>query len=216
MSIKRKVLAGAAALSLIGGLIGGLGLAAASGARAATPPCGSDCRAYSTEGRGTGAVTSVFKRVIKPGQKIILFRPSNTDPAQDFTYYRQGTVHAFYKAGLVSAALNLHYRHDHAFELEYTPFGVPTDLCVGVGSTAGDLTPVTLQWCGASAKTVWVMDRADASGGYEPLINGSDTNFSHPFVLTDQGGSLITLRLEKFSDGTVFDTQMWAYLTGVL
>jgi hypothetical protein len=212
MFIKRKLLAGAAAVSVIGGL----GVTAATGAHAATPSCGNGCPAYYSKDVGPSAVTSVFKRVAKPGQKIILFRPSNTDSGEDFTYYRQGTVQAFYKAGLVSAALNLHYGKDMAFELEYTPYGAPTDLCVGVGSTASDLTPVSLQWCGASAKTVWVMDKADAKYGYQPLLNGSGTNFSHPYALTNQGGTLITLRLEKFSDGTVFDTQLWSYKSGVL
>ncbi len=55
--------------------------------------------------------------------------------------------------------------------------------------------------------------------GYVPLINGSDTNFSHPFVLTypSNGAApwdrprphLITANLTIFSTGTVFDNQMW-------
>ena len=39
-----------------------------------------------------------------------------------------------------------------------------------------------------SARTVWIVDTNDSPStithGYLPLINGSDTNFSHPFVLT--------------------------------
>ena len=39
-----------------------------------------------------------------------------------------------------------------------------------------------------SAKTVWIVDTNDSPAtlqpGFVPLINGSDTNFSHPFVLT--------------------------------
>ena len=38
------------------------------------------------------------------------------------------------------------------------------------------------------AKTVWILDPNDSPAtfnhDYVPLINGSDTNFSHPFVLT--------------------------------
>ncbi len=62
-------------------------------------------------------------------------------------------------------------------------------LCVGVASTAVQEEGVTLQECGASSKTVWAVDVFDQPIesfflGYYPLINGSDTNFSQPFVLT--------------------------------
>jgi hypothetical protein len=53
-------------------------------------------------------------------------------------------------------------------------------------------TPVTLQPCGETARTVWVLDAAESNcppqfglpSGYLPLINGSNANFSHPFVLS--------------------------------
>ena len=61
-------------------------------------------------------------------------------------------------------------------------------LCVGVAATAAQGSDVSLQPCGVSSKTVWITDTIDTPatlrGGYVPLINGSDTNFSHPFVLT--------------------------------
>jgi hypothetical protein len=79
--------------------------------------------------------------------------------------------------------------NDPAFEIEYTPDGVDSGLCVGVASTAVQEEGVTLQECGASSKTVWAVDVFDQPIesfflGYYPLINGSDTNFSQPFVLT--------------------------------
>jgi hypothetical protein len=48
---------------------------------------------------------------------------------------------------------------------------------------------VSLQECGASSKTVWAVDIYDQPIEsfflhYYPLINGSDNNFSQPFVLT--------------------------------
>ncbi len=115
----------------------------------------------------------------------------------------QGTVSDFYAAGLVSplAVHTLHYgdglptatgdtgRNDPAFEIEYAPYGVNSGLCMGMATTAISGEGVTLQPCGVSAKTVWIVDTFDSSpvhhlGGYFPLINGSDTNFSQPFVLT--------------------------------
>ena len=48
-----------------------------------------------------------------------------------------------------------------------------------------------------SSKTVWIVDILDSlnttfAGGYVPLINGSDTNFSQPFVLTYPSASVPT------------------------
>ena len=58
---------------------------------------------------------------------------------------------------------------------------------MGVAATAFSGEGVTLQPCGESARTVWIIDqtrlqhprRMPPCGEYVPLINGSDTNFSH-------------------------------------
>jgi hypothetical protein len=242
MSFKSKVLAGAATLALIGGV----GTAGALSASAATPSCGRNCidifsRAFGTH-RTPGYVMDVLRQGAKVGQPIILFRTSNTDPAEDFVPSIQGTTSDFFAAGLVSAAVNLHYGggavgfpDDPAIELEYAPFGVDSGLCVGVAATATAKEGVTLQPCGVSAKTVWIIDTNDSPvtlrGGYVPLINGSDTNFSHPFVLTYPGNGfptdkprpqLFTSNLTGFSHGigtpigSVNDTQLWGANFGVL
>ena len=68
-------------------------------------------------------------------------------------------------------------------------------LCVGVGSTAVAGTKVALEPCGVSSKTVWIEDWSNAAGirsNYVPLINGSNTNFSRPFVLTYPSGAYPT------------------------
>jgi hypothetical protein len=226
MSIKSRILAAAATLTLVGGLsaVGTLS------ANAATPSCGNSCiniflREFGSH-HSPNFVMDVWRQAARVGQPIILYRTSNTDPAEDFTVAMQGTVNNFLAAGLVSPALALHYGNDQAYEFEYSPNGVGTNLCVGVGSTAVNRTPVSLQQCGVSAKTVWVVDSADSiSGFYVPLINGSDTNFSHPFVLHYPGNAfptdiprpqLNTYNLQKYSDGTVFDNEMWGANFGVL
>jgi hypothetical protein len=212
MSIKSKVFAGAAALSV---MAGGLGVAGAMTAQAATPSCGSRCVSIYTEGWGAGNILDVYKRVDKVGQKVILWAPSNYDPAEDFTAAFEGSVHSFYEAGLASAALNLHYGKDPAFELEYAPYGVESGLCVGVAKTAANGEAVTLQQCGASSKSVWVVDRAQGTKNGVPLINGSDTNFADPYVLTNRAGVLYTQQLSGFSNGTINDNQIWAGEAGV-
>jgi hypothetical protein len=121
--------------------------------------------------------------------------------------------------------------NDPAFEIEYTPLGQFSGLCVGVANTAVQEEGVTLQECGASSKTVWAVDLYDQPFesfilGYAPLINGSDTNFSQPFVLTYPASGyptdmprpqLQTDNLSGFTTGfppvlnypSIDDNQMW-------
>lgn len=215
MSIKNKVLAGAAAAGVI---VGGVGVAAAT-ANASTPSCGHRCVNIYSQVWGSKNPLDVYKQAAKTGNKIILFPKSNSDPGQDFTVSLQGKTSDFYALGLVSAGVELHYANDKAYEVEYTPYGVGTDLCVGTGATAGNGTAVTLQPCGASSKTVWIVDASKEHRGYAPLINGSDTNFSHPYVLTYKGGAaptdqprpgLFTWQESGFSRGQIDSTQLWA------
>jgi hypothetical protein len=169
----------------------------------------------------------VLRQGEKTGQPIILFRTADYDPALDWTFAFEGTVSDFFAAGLVSSAVALHYgcipttdpggnfpncpfsisgfpngsnpTSDYlAVENEYAPFGVDSGLCMGVAATAFSDEGVTLQPCGVSSKTVWVLDTLDQqftaawAHGYIPLINGSDTNFSQPFVLTYPNNSVPT------------------------
>jgi hypothetical protein len=226
MSIKSKVLATAATLTMVGGL----GAAGTLSASAATPSCGNSCiDIFSYEfghHSSPNFVLDVSRGTAKAGTPIILYRSSNKDAAEDFTVSFQGTVNDFYDAGLVSSALDLHYSHFYAYEVEYSPNGVDSGLCVGVGSTAGNKTPVALEPCGASSKTVWVVDSYDTiRGGYVPLINGSDTNFSHPYVLHYPGNGyptdvprpqLNTYELQKYSNHSVYDNELWGANYGVL
>jgi hypothetical protein len=245
MSIKSKALAAAATLTLVGG-VAAVGTLAAGTAKAATPSCGDSCinifsREFGTHFR-PNFVVDVLRQGERVGQPIILFRTSNSDPAEDWTVSFQGLVSDFYAAGLVSAQLNLHYGDGSvnaidqpALEIEYAPFGVDSGLCMGLGSTAFNGENVSLQPCGVSSKTVWVVDVADSPDtldhGYVPLINGSDTNFSHPFVLsypqsgfpTDMPRPILKVtNLTGFSNGfgpivgTVPDWQLWGADFGVL
>ena len=255
MSFKSKMLTGAATMALVGGVAVAGGLSAT----AATPSAGRNAidvfsRTFGTH-RTPAFVLDVLRQGAKVGQPIILFRTSNTDPAEDFVPSVQGTTADFYAAGLVSASVALHYgciagsnfpncaggtkafpnTDDPAWEVEYAPFGVDSGLCVGVAATATAKEGVTLQPCGVSAKTVWIFDSNDSPATlrnlYVPLINGSDTNFSHPFVLTYPGNGIPTDKprpqlfvnnLTGFSQGrglqigSVDDTQLWGADFGVL
>jgi hypothetical protein len=193
MSIKTKVFAAAATLTLIGGV----GAVGASAAHAATPSAGPSAIDIFSRDFGTHAHPNFTLDTLRQGEKVgqpqILFRTANFDPALDYTISYQGLVSDFFTAGLVSAEVDLHYSADAAFEVQYDPYGVDSGLCAGVAATAVAGEKVTLQPCGVSAKTLWIVDSADTiRGGYVPLINGSDTNFSQPYVLTYPGAAYPT------------------------
>ena len=261
MSFKSKVAAAAATLTLVGG-VSLAGALTAGTASAATPSCGGGCLNLFSKQFGThkspNYVVDVLRQGEKVGQPVILFRTANYDPAEDWTVAFQGTVADFFAAGLVSSALALHYGclpstfpggscksatnphgfpNDPAFENEYAPFGVDSGLCLGVAATAFNDEGVTLQPCGVSSKTVWILDFQDSwstfiHGGYIPLINGSDTNFSHPFVLTYPNNGyptdmprpqLVVTNLTGFAQGpngpelgTVDVNQLWGADFGIL
>ena len=86
MSIKGKVLASAATLTLVGG-VGMAGALSAGTASAATPSCGGSCIDIFSHQFGThrtpNYVVDVLRQGEKVGQPIILFRTANYDPAED-------------------------------------------------------------------------------------------------------------------------------------
>jgi len=250
-TIKTRVLAAAAAMALLSGPVA----VGASAASAATPSCGGSCiNTYPREyaGQSNDApqfVIDVYRQGDKVDQPVILFQASNADPAEDFTISEQGKVSDFYAAGLVSSAFALHYGCSgsvavagaqipcdqgavdaNAWELQYSPYGVDSGLCMGVAATAVSGEDVTLQPCGVNSRTVWAEDDnpndASPAGGYWAAINGSDTNFSQPFVLTYPSNanpvdkprvSLTMKNLAQFSQSpTDDDNQMFTAFVGVL
>lgn len=209
MRIKSRVIAAAAALTLVGG-VSAVGMLSAS---AATPSCGTTCLNIYSKDFGKHFQLDVFRQGAHQGQPIILFQRSNSDPAEDFTVAFEGQVSDFFATGQVGPGVMLHYGCTPGFvftgnqgavihcpantadelagEIEYAPYGVDSGLCVGVPFDrlpATGKANVTLQPCGVNAGTVWILDGVDICNqfrfGEAPLINGADTNFSHPSVLT--------------------------------
>lgn len=188
MSLKNKVLAAAAVMTMMGGF----GAAGTLSANAATPECGDSCiQIYNTK-FGTSAqpnlVETVYHGVARAGQPTAMYPVSKSNPAGDIVGHRAGTVSDFYKDGLVSAEVNDHYGKLHAVEVEYAPHGQRTGLCAGLSHTAYQGEGLTLQKCGVSAKTVWIIDTGDspatAPEQHFPLVSGSTKNFAHPYAMT--------------------------------
>jgi hypothetical protein len=192
-------------------------LTTSSPATQSPPACGSPCGVPYVKEYGGQFVLDVYKQLGKLGQSVILFAPSGTDQSQGWTITATSTVATFYRGGVISAAVDLHYAAEKAYEIEYTPHGQPSGLCLGVPTRAADGTDVKLVQCGVSARTVWISEVVPAADHFVPLINGSDTNFVNPYVLTYPSGAnplnlprtpLTTERLKR-SGSAYDDNQLW-------
>ncbi len=243
MSIRGKVMAAAAVMTLAGG-VSAVGTLAA---RAATPSCYEHCIDLFSQKFGTHTAPSfvldVLQRHAKAGQPITLYRASNNDAGEDFTIFESARVSRFAADGLVSSVVASHYGgtcsrvssvthkcvshypNDWAYQIEYIPDGVPSSLCAGVAETAADGTKVVLEPCG-STRTTWVVDaNATLGKAYVPLISGSDTSAADPYVLTYPGSAapfqtptpqLTTWSLQEYFGGGIFNNQLWSANFGIL
>jgi hypothetical protein len=225
MSVKSKALAAAAVLSVAGGL-STVGTLPAS---AATPQCGQACIQIFSAKFGTPAqpnfIETVFLGIPVAGVPTILHRTSSSDPASDFIVPLGGPVPVsqFYADGLVSAAVNSHYGSEPAVQVEYAPYGKPTGLCAAVASTAYQDEGLSLQPCSTPATTVWIIDVGDSPATaptYWPLVNGSTTDFTHPFGMTILGNPARELfpqiKIEHLigNPGDVPGNQLWGSVPG--
>jgi hypothetical protein len=195
---------------------------------------GTTLNAYVPGDKGTGG---------KIGQKVNMHLAGNTRPNGDWQPSLSGFVFQF--CGLLAndffsptSYLCLKHPFFPVIELNWAPFGNQSTLCAGVakGSVAGE--SVTLQSCGQSANTVWVGDPTVSTGpgtclapipssklpigpndpnfNFCPLINGGDTSFSQPLVLTLNTGTQAPqnqLMLERLNllNGHPRGDQLFAY-----
>jgi hypothetical protein len=192
MSIKSKVLAAAAALTVAGGLSTAEALPASAITAQCTQGGTQTCIQIFSKAFGSyaspGFVETVFLGIPVAGVPTILHSANSTDPAEDLLSIG-GTVSQFYAKGMVSAAVNAHYGTEKAAQIEYAPHGRPTGLCAALARTAYQNEGLTLQRCTVPGTTVFIIDSADApgAGSYFPIVNGSTTDFTHPFAMTFAG-----------------------------
>jgi hypothetical protein len=227
MSIKNKVLAAAAVLTLAGGL-STMGTVAAS---AATPQCGNACvEVYSAKfatPTSLGVVETVFLGIPLRGVPTVVRPASSSNPAEDLIVPLGGPVPVseFHAQGMVSAAVNEHYRNELAVQIEYAPYGKPTDLCTAVATTAYQDEGLSLQPCSTPGTTVWILDIADSPTAYPPyfpIVNGSDTDFVHPFAMTILGNPAhqyftpIIMQHLTGNPGSVPANQLWGAAHGTV
>jgi hypothetical protein len=238
MSVRSKILAAAATLTLAGGVVA----AGALPAHAATPSCGRECidlfsLVNSTHASPAFILDATGEQV---GDPVVTYPASGGYPGEDFSPSSEDLVSDYYQAGLVSFGVALHYGcvdglevancngapDDEAIEIQYSPYGAPTGLCVGLASAAAAGTVVSLQPCGVSARTLWILSSTLSSlSSYAPLIAATDTNFSKPYVLTAAGPlgglpfeqQLETTNLQENQAGQVLSSsQLWGADFGAL
>src|SRR5215217_6787435 len=179
LSIRRKVLAAAATLTIVGGV----SAAATGAASAATPECGPACISVFSSELGTYADPNFVEAVLgggaaTVGQPVGLKQASSTDPSQDIL--PGGAT----RGGKVSAEVNSHYGHLDAVQQKYAPFKIESGLCVGLASVAYQNEGLTLQPCD-DPTTVWIIYPAPpaTTGGYFPIVNATTTDFRRPFAM---------------------------------
>jgi hypothetical protein len=214
MSVKARIAAGAATLTLVGG---GLGMVGTMTASAATPNCDTNgtgtCAQIFSQKYGPQYLLDVFQAKAKAGQPVILFQRSNSDPAEDFVVKDLGTVGSFFTTyGLVTDNFAHTYSGDEAYEIQYEPYGLNSNFCLstwpGEAPDAGYL--VRLESCGKYSNSLWVadtgsdtppvgssavFDRNSTGDDFAPprhdvaLINGASDTFSNPLVLNYPAGN---------------------------
>ncbi len=211
MSIKNKLVTAATALTVMAGV----GAAGTLTANAAMPKCGATCSDFYSGTTGTAFVLAVPNQA---GHPVTLARANRASKGEDFTVDALGTVHDFYQAGLLSGGLNKLYSGLFVYEIEYTPGATPSDLCLGTARTPAAGTPVALEPCGMTAKTVWIFAAQKTSTGTDyALISAATSNsFQHPYVLTmlKPGAPLVTAHLVA-STSSAFAHQLWNAEAGV-
>jgi hypothetical protein len=202
-----------------------------SGVPHATPACGRYCFDLSSLVLGSDLIQHADIRKDngtggKAGQTLNLETASNTVPDEDFTIAKVGDL-ADFCGSLISATSYACLNYPKTFpvyESNWAPFGNQSGLCVGVKVAGRDNEPVTLQNCGATARTLWVGDMhakvTNHKMRYFPWVNASDPDFSHPLVLTvDQssahpGNQLRVDRLNTLTGGVIPDTEEFTMQQG--
>ena len=202
--LRSKIFAGLAALTLVGT---GITVATTTG-NAATSDC-TNCTNLTSQAF-SGDIAVVSGGTAQAGQKVIL---STGLSSADFILLNEGTVQDFYNAGILGPAVGLTWPKNTVYEFEYAPAGAQSGLCLGTPKTAADGVAADLENCGVNAQTTWIPLAIDDIGGFEPVINGTDTNVNTPFVLTagsSTGAKLTTHKLNLVA-GTFDPAEMWHF-----
>jgi hypothetical protein len=228
MSFKAKIAAAAATFALAGGGLGMLGTLSAS---AATPRCGPHCQDLYTQKFGPRYLLATVQGMAAANQEVILRKASNRHPTEDFVIKDLGSVGSFYghHGRLITPQFDTSYGSLSAYEFQYAPHGVNSNLCLGTspGQVAQAGFQVRLEPCGKHRNSVWAIFtgrfvRDHTTFGYDVLISAATDSLSDPLVLNYPAGrptdrpspGLNVQPLRAHANGTIFNTEQWAYRNG--
>jgi hypothetical protein len=212
VSVIGKAAMGLAVLAITGGA----GLIATLPAGAATPACGAGCITVFNQDFGNGYVAAVAGGPTRIGQ-LVKLSPAADTSTEDWQLIVEGGVADLYTEGLVTEEVATLFGEDVGYEIEYTPDGVASGLCLGLRVVAHEGEKARLEICGVNSRTIWVGDAADQSGRFEPLVPGSDTTSTSGLVLTGSAtDKALTVTQVSVTSGTIAPDQMWQSLYGPL
>jgi len=220
---------------------------AATHAKKDTVACGANCVSIFSDQLGSSVTMNAFINGDngnggRVGTPVNLHLAANYRPNGDFEPSISGFV--FQYCGLLAndffsptSFICQHYPFFAVIELNWAPFGNQSGNCAGVWRAVSG-AQVTLQPCGTSPNTVWVADRIHSTNGsnclipqtppvsagdpsvnFCPLINGGDTNFSQPLVLTLNTGTnrptnQLSITRELLVGSVARSNQQFAYFFG--
>jgi hypothetical protein len=207
--VKRRIFAGLAAVALAGGA----SAAAAPAGHAATTQCGSNCLTFAAEKYGSTYVAAIQARLVEQGSVVSLAGSANFK-GEDFTSIDVGTTTQLWEEGLVPIALAKNWPGYQMYEYEFAPYGQDGNLCIGTAAAAANGTELSLQPCGVNDQTLWMPETDEAVNGYEPIVAGTDTRSTAPYVITtaSPGDALTTHELAAPTPSS----QLWEKIVGVL
>jgi hypothetical protein len=201
---------------VVAALIGSAGLSAPLTANAATPACGLTCTTWFNKQFGNGYVMAVSGDSAKKGTPVILSSAADS-ATEDWILTDKGSLPQLYTEGLVTSVMATAFPGESGYEIEYSPGGIKSGLCVGLDSRARNGARVDLRDCGVNWKTIWVVDQNDANGRSVPLVPGSNDSLTAPIVLTGAAtGEELTTSLLSISSGIIDTEQMWQIIFGPL
>jgi hypothetical protein len=219
----RFLIAGAAAAACAGLA---LGVPMAMSATAATTVCGHQCFDLSSLQLGGSFIQD--KSNTKAG-RVILRVAGNDFVNEDFADDAVGVVSDYCTTGTPSdqqfastSYICTHYASSPVYEADWSPDSNESGLCAGVSAPDTSGANVKMIPCGVTKATLWIADVADGTVHhghlYTPFINGGDTTFSHPEVMTLNMGTHpadeLQLEPENTTGGSLPLTQEFTVVAG--
>jgi hypothetical protein len=220
---------------------------AATHSKKDTVACGSTCISLFSDQLGSSVTMNAYVSGDtgvggSTGTPVNMHLAANYRPNGDFEPSISGFVFqycGFFANDFFSPTSYIctHYPLFAVIEFNWAPFGNESGWCAGVRRAVNNEN-VTLQPCGTTAKTVWIADRINSTLGtncllpqvppvsagdptvnFCPLVNGGDSNFSQPLVLTLNTGSnrpsnQLMLQRELLVGAIARSNQQFAYYFG--